>query len=530
MLTLRKYQEEAVAAILKEWKEHQKTLLVLPTGTGKTVVFAKVVEIQVGKGKRVLILAHRNELLEQANDKLKSTCGLDAVLEKAEFTTVGLDEPITVGSVQTLYRESRLSKFPKNYFDIIIVDEAHHAMSDTYQKILNYFDKAQVLGVTATPDRADHKNLGQYFESLAYEYPMRKAIQEGYLSPIRAQMIPLELDINNVGISNGDYAVGEIGSALEPYLDKIAQEMVNYCWDRKTIVFLPLIKTAQKFCDLLNKYGFNACEVNGDSPDRDDILNDFENGKYNVLCNAMLLTEGWDCPSVDCVIVLRPTKIRSLYQQMVGRGMRICDGKKELLLLDFLWMTERHDLCHPSSLIAKSDEVAKRMDEKVNSSIEGVDLLDSEDQAEKDIVKEREESLAKELEEMKKRQRRLVDPIQYAVSISAEDLVNYEPTFAWEMGPASEKQLALLEKWGIASDEVKNAGLASMLISRLSSRHDLGLATPKQIKCLERYGFIHVGTWSFSAATKVIDRLAARGWRLPYGFIPEKYVPKEETK
>ena len=529
MLTLRKYQEEAVAAILNEWKEHQKTLLVLPTGTGKTVVFAKVVEIQVGKGKRVLILAHRNELLEQANDKLKSTCGLDAVLEKAEFTTVGLDEPITVGSVQTLYRESRLSKFPKDYFDIIIVDEAHHAMSDTYQKILNYFDKALVLGVTATPDRADHKNLGQYFESLAYEYPIRKAIQEGYLSPIRAQMIPLELDINNVGISNGDYAVGEIGSVLEPYLDQIAKEMVNYCWDRKTIVFLPLIKTAQRFCELLNKYGFDACEVNGDSPDRDEILKDFENGKYNVLCNAMLLTEGWDCPSVDCVIVLRPTKIRSLYQQMVGRGMRICDGKKELLLLDFLWMTERHDLCHPSSLIAKSEEVAKRMDEKVNSNKEGVDLLDSEDEAEKDIVKEREESLAKELEEMKKRQRRLVDPIQYAVSISAEDLVNYEPTFAWEMGPASEKQLALLEKWGIAPDEVKNAGLASLLISRLSSRHDLGLATPKQIKCLEKYGFIHVGTWSFAAATKVIDRLAARGWRLPYGFIPENYVPKEET-
>ena len=195
MYELRPYQTKAVAAILNEWKEHQKTLLVLPTGTGKTVVFAKVVEIKTGEGKRVLILAHRNELLEQANDKLKETCGLDAVLEKAEFTTVGLDEPVTVGSVQTLHRESRLSKFPKDYFDIIIVDEAHHVMSETYQKILNYFDKALVLGVTATPDRADHKNLGQFFESLAFEYPIRQAIQEGYLSPIRAQMIPLELDI-----------------------------------------------------------------------------------------------------------------------------------------------------------------------------------------------------------------------------------------------------------------------------------------------------------------------------------------------
>ena len=528
MLELRKYQSEAVDSIINQWKMgYQKTLLVLPTGTGKTVVFAKVVEIKVGEGKRVLILAHRNELLEQANDKLKSTCGLEAVLEKAEFTTVGLDEPITVGSVQTLYRESRISKFPRDYFDIIIVDEAHHVMSDTYQKILSYFDKALVLGVTATPDRADHKNLGQYFESLAYEYPIRQAIKEGYLSPVKAQMIPLELDINNVSISNGDYAVGEIGSALEPYLDQIAKEMVTYCKGRKTLVFLPLIKTAQKFCDLLIKYGFNAVEVNGDSPDRAEKIDAFERGEYDVLCNAMLLTEGWDCPSIDCLIVLRPTKVRSLYQQMVGRGMRTCEGKTELLLLDFLWMTERHDLCHPSSLIAKSEEVASKMDDKVTKSKDGVDLLETEDEAEKDIVREREESLAKELAEMKKRQRRLVDPIQYAVSISAEDLVNYEPTFAWEMGPASEKQLAYLEKWGISPDEVKNAGLASLLISRIASRQDLGLATPKQIKCLERYGFIHVGTWSFDAASHVIDRLAARNWRLPYGYDPSTYVPPE---
>ena len=162
MYELRPYQKEAVAAIFDEWnKGHQKTLLVLPTGTGKTVVFAKVVELKVGEGKRVLILAHRNELLEQASDELKDSCGLDAVLEKAEFTTVGLDEPVTVGSVQTLYRESRLTKFPRDYFNLIIVDESHHCMSDTYQKILNYFDKALVLGVTATPDRADHKSLGQ---------------------------------------------------------------------------------------------------------------------------------------------------------------------------------------------------------------------------------------------------------------------------------------------------------------------------------------------------------------------------------
>ena len=528
MYDLRPYQKEAVEAICKEWSEgHQHTLLVLPTGTGKTVVFAKVVELKVGEGKRVLILAHRNELLEQASDKLKAACGIDTVLEKAESKSIGSYLPVTVGSVQTLYRENRLTQFPKDYFDIIIVDEAHHAMSDTYQRILEYFNKALVLGVTATPDRADRKSLGQYFDSLAYEYPMRKAVKEGYLAPIKAQMIPLNLDITNVGISNGDYAVGEIGSALEPYLNQIAKEMLTYCHDRKTVVFLPLIKTAQRFCELLNSYGLKACEVNGESSDREEKLKAFENGEYQVLCNAMLLTEGWDCPEVDCIVVLRPTKVRSLYQQMVGRGMRLAEGKTELLLLDFLWMTERHDLCHPSSLVAKTEEVAERINRKVAENADGVDLLDSEEEAENDVVREREEALAKQLEEMKKRQKRLVDPIQYAVSISAEDLVNYEPTFVWEQGPATEKQLALLEKWGICPDEVPNAGMASLLISRLSSRQDLGLATPKQIKCLEKYGFMHVGTWTFDEASNMITRIANYNWKIPHWFHPETYVPKE---
>ena len=528
MYELRPYQKEAVEAIFSEWKEeHRRTLLVLPTGTGKTVVFAKVVELKVGEGKRVLILAHRNELLEQASDKLKEACGIDTVLEKADSTAVGKLSPVTVGSVQTLYREHRLIQYPKDYFDIIIVDEAHHAMSDTYQKILEYFNKALVLGVTATPDRADRKNLGQYFDSLAYEYPMRKAVKEGYLAPIKAQMIPLDIDITNVGISNGDYAVGEIGSALDPYLEQIAKEMLTYCKDRKTVVFLPLIRTAQKFCEILNSYGLSACEVNGDSADRNEVIKGFECGNYQVLCNAMLLTEGWDCPDVDCIVVLRPTKVRSLYQQMVGRGMRLAPNKTELLLLDFLWMTDRHDLCHPSSLIAKTDEVAQRINKKVIENEDGVDLLDSEEEAEKDIIREREESLAKELEEMKQRKKRLVDPIQYAISISAEDLMNYEPTFGWEMAPASEKQLALLEKWGIAPEEVPNAGMASLLITRLTSRQDLGLATPKQIKCLEKYGFTHVGTWSFDEASNMITRIANYNWKIPHWFHPETYVPKE---
>ena len=526
MFELRPYQAEAKQAILAAWDEgYRKTLLVLPTGCGKTVVFSSVTENRVNKGHRVLIMAHRGELLDQAADKLKEASGLDSVLEKAESTSLGSFLPVTVGSVQSLAQEKRLARFPNNYFQDIIVDEAHHCLSDSYKRVLDHFPNANILGVTATPDRGDMKNLGELFDSKAYEYSMTEAIREGYLCPIKAQMIPLELDIADVGISSGDFSAGEIGHALEPYLHQIASEMANYCRGRKTVVFLPLIATSQKFCAMLNDAGLRAAEVNGNSDDRSEVLADFEAGKYDVLCNSMLLTEGWDCPSVNCIVVLRPTKIRSLYQQMVGRGMRLSPGKTELLLLDFLWMTERHDLCRPSALISKDEAIAKKIDERMVEDADGFDLIEAEEQAERDILAERESALAKQLAEMRGKKRKLVDPLQYALSIAAEDLTNYVPTFAWEMAPPSEKQIAFLERRGIFADSVRNAGLASLLIDRLQRRQQMGLATPKQIRCLERYGFRQVGTWAFEDASSLISRLADNSWRVPYGMTPALYRP-----
>ncbi len=526
-MQLRPYQAEAKQAILSAWDEGQKkTLLVLPTGCGKTVVFASVAEEQVKKGRRVLIMAHRGELLEQAADKLLKLSGMETALEKADSSCLDSNLPVTVGSVQSLARENRLERFSMDYFQDIIVDEAHHCLSDSYQRVLRHFPKANVLGVTATPDRADMKNLGEFFDSLAYEYSMSRAIRDGWLCPVKAKMIPLKLDIQSVGLSNGDFSAGEVGNALEPYLEQIADEMTQYCIGRKTVVFLPLIAISQRFCEMLNAKGLCAAEVNGNSVDRAEVLADFENGKYDVLCNSMLLTEGWDCPSVDCIVVLRPTKIRSLYQQMVGRGMRLFPGKENLLLLDFLWLTERHDLCRPSSLISKDAAIAEKIDGLVKSDEDGVDLIEAEEQAERDILAEREAALARQLEEMRKRKAKLVDPLQYAMSIAAEDLANYQPTFAWEMGPPSEAQLAFLERRGIFPDSVQNAGLASLLIDRLKRRQDAGLATPKQIRCLERYGFRQVGTWKFEDAGGMISRLAANRWWLPRGLDPVTYRPQ----
>ena len=231
-MELRPYQEEARQAVHREWEDKDRTLIVLPTGCGKTIVFAKIAEDRVREGGRVLILAHRGELLDQAADKIKKNTGLRCAVEKAEQTCLGSWYRIAVGSVQSLMRESRLKRFHTDYFDTIIVDEAHHCISDSYQRVLDYFNTAKVLGVTATPDRGDMRNLGQYFESMAYEYTLPKAIREGYLCKIVAQTIPLKLDISGVGSQSGDYKAGDLGDALDPYLHQIAEEMVKYCKNR----------------------------------------------------------------------------------------------------------------------------------------------------------------------------------------------------------------------------------------------------------------------------------------------------------
>jgi len=527
---LRPYQQQARERIHAEWDAgHTRTLLVLPTGTGKTIVFASVAADQVRAGDRVLILAHRGELLEQAADKLQRSTGLVSAVEKAESTCLDSWFRVVVGSVQTLQRTARLERFPRDYFGTIIIDEAHHAITDGYRRILDYFSGAKVLGVTATPDRGDMRNLGEVFDSLAFEYKLTDAIKEGYLCKIMAQTIPLQLDITSVTMSGGDYAVGDLGTALDPYLEQIAAEMARRCKSRKTVVFLPLIKTSQKFRDLLNTYGFRAAEVNGQSDDRRQVLADFDAGKYNVLCNSMLLTEGWDCPSVDCVVVLRPTKVRSLYSQMVGRGTRLSPGKTDLLLLDFLWMTDKHELCRPADLVCEDRTVARQMTEHLAETGCPEDIEEAAAQASEDVVAQREEALAKQLEEQRRKKAKLVDPLQYEMSIQAEDLAGYVPAFGWEAGPPSEQQTAALEKLGILPDAVESAGKAALLLDRLNKRRDEGLTTPKQIRCLEKYGFQHVGTWSFEAARHMIDRIAAQGWRgVPKGVNPRTYTPVAE--
>lgn len=218
--------------------------------------------------------------------------------------------------------------------------------------------------------------------------------------------------------------------------------------------------------------------------------------------------------------------------QIVGRGTRLSPetGKTDLLLLDFLWMTERLELVRPAALVTGSREVAQKMTAMVEQAGCPVDLQKVESKASDEVVAEREEALAKQLAEQRRKKAKLVNPLQYEMSIAAEDLSGYIPEFAWEMAPATDKQKAALEKYGIDASEISNAGKASKLLDRVKKRRDSGLSSPKQIRLLERRGFRHVGTWSMEAASSMISRISASGWRIPSGVNPATYVPNERSE
>jgi len=526
-MELRQYQKRAVESCFSCWEAGKKNiLLVLPTGTGKTIIFVDIAKRIVASGGRVLVLAHREELLQQAIEKFGQV-GIVPGLERAGSRANG--DPVIVASVQTMSRESRLNRYPKDAFALIIVDEAHHVLAETYMRIIRYFD-AKVLGVTATPDRGDMKNLGKVFEELAYEYSMISAVQEGYLCRIFARTIPVEIDLSNVSVRSGDFVAEELGHAIELVIDQVSDKIVEFAKDRKIVVFLPLVSTAKKFAEAIDARGIRTEEIDGESPDREEILKRFKSNKTQCLCNAMLLTEGWDCPEVDCIVPLRPTKIRALYAQMVGRGTRPAPGKKNLLLLDFLWHTERHELVRPASLVAKSKEVTKKATQILEEVPFGMDLFALEEKAEKAIVHEREISLAKELESLRHRRGDLVDPLQYAVSIADESLFDYTPTFQWEYAPPTQKQLEAIERAGIDPSIVTTAGHASAILNALAIRRLAGLATPKQIRFLERKGFRRVGEWTFKQANRIISIIQQNGWKTPYYINPATYAPEQEVQ
>lgn len=531
-MELRPYQNEAVASVEAEFSRGlRSTLIVLATGCGKTIVFSHLAAREVRRGGRVLILAHRGELLSQAIAKLRSATGIEAGLEKAEETSdVAVDEipyTVVVGSVQSMKSQKRLARFAPDEFSLIVIDECHHALTGTYRAVIDHFPEARLLGVTATPDRGDLRSLSEVFETIAYEYSIVDAIRDKWLSPIYVQTVPLQIDLSGVAVQSGDFQAAALGSALDPYLRQICREIKERCHDRKTIVFTPLIATSRKMLSIFGEEGVaEVREVNGESPDRADTLQWFSDAPPGcVLLNSMLLTEGYDEPSVDCIVVLRATKVRALFVQMVGRGTRLAPNKKNLLLLDFLWLTSTHDLCRPACLLSDDPEVCETITKKQESCKGGAELdLSPEtlEDAQSETVRKREDALAKRLQAQSRKKGKLFDALQFAELTGVTDLSD-TPTTIQENDRPTMEMVDRLERLGFACPGSQTA--AAKLLTAYQQRVDSGLSSHKQIKLLTSHGFHNVASWPFSAAKKMIDRIAASGWKTPRGINPETYAP-----
>jgi superfamily II DNA or RNA helicase len=516
---LRDYQTECLAAIETGWQKFSRQLIVMATGTGKTVCFARIAQREVEAGGKVLILAHTEELLDQAIDKIVRTTGIEADKEKAD-NMASPHASIVVASVQTLSRLNRLTSFADSHFSLVICDESHRSLAKSYQKILNRFHfgdcalaegwtaplpsvpyqhKARILGVTATPSRSDRRSLGEFYQTCAYEYGLLDACREGYLIRPIIENIPLQLDIRGVKKTSSDYDSTEVAHKIAPFLGKIAELLAPKIISRKTAVFMPSIETARLMADALISVGIDASFISGACTDRNEKLVSFHGkGNGSAIVGAMLLAEGWDHPPVSAIVPLRATKIQSLLQQIVGRGTRplagVIDGlntaeerlaaiaaseKKDLVVFDFLWLSDSVDLISPVDLVAGSPEIKKAM---LKSGIK--DVVAAEAEAQKDLLK----SLAKAAAKHQHRQPRTIDPIAWAVSLGDAVLDGYSPQTTAEGQAATKEELDFILNAGLDSSRIKTSGAAQKIINRIVDRDKMGLATVKQLNFLAKLG------------------------------------------
>ncbi len=355
-MQLRPYQRDAIAAVGERWRAGDRsTLLVMPTGCGKTIVFADIARRLAARGGRSLVVAHRTELLDQAAAKLRDA-GVHAEVEQAD-RVARADAPVVVASVQTL-RGRRLARFDPDAFDAVILDESHRSISQGYRDILKHFATARVLGVTATPDRLDGIGLHVVFDSVAYRYELADAIRDGWLAPLRALRVHIRgMDLSSIQTRAGDLAQDQLGVLLsDPRLvHGIARALVTESGRRRTMAFAVNVAHAYALaeaCCQLEPGSARAVHGEVSRDERATALRDFREGRVRILINCALWTEGFDEPSIECVGIARPTKSRSLLCQMIGRGTRTHPGKGDCLVLDFTGSTGRHQLATPVDVLA----------------------------------------------------------------------------------------------------------------------------------------------------------------------------------
>jgi superfamily II DNA or RNA helicase len=509
-VSLRDYQIEAINAIRHSLykDEHDSTLLILPTGTGKTVTFGMIARRVAERGGRTLILAHRGELIEQAVEHLVML-GMDVGVEKADSYARTISDPhAVVATVQTM-QGKRLATWPKDYFRLIVTDEAHHAPAATYGNIYSHFD-AKHLGVTATADRADDENLGQVFQSVAFQYSLWDAMTATnpgpYLSRVKFVQCDVGIDLRDIRTTAGDLNAADLEAAITPHIETLANAIRQEIGSRKLLVFTPDVGSAMAMASALHAIGIDSQYVSGDDPERKDKVAQFKQGAFQALCNCALLTEGFDAPDIGAVALCRPTKSRALYAQMVGRGTRLAPGKTDCLLIDFNWLTAKHQLVKPAELFDTGTidtETLEIADELLKGS-KGLDLRDVVEQAEAE--KERRTVLRIKAREKEVRYRKVsYDPITAMESLGLP-LRREADRFA---GTATPKQIETLGKFGLTGLDSCSKRSAGALLDAMFARRDAGLATIKQVSHMIRNGVdpSMAREMKFADASSALDRI-----------------------
>lgn len=377
-MNLRPYQREALEISRTKFAAGvTRQLIALPTGTGKTPLFACVRD-HFKFSNQIMVLVHREELAQQAADKLRTwNPGCSVGVEMADSIASPMDDFI-VASVPTIGRtnSTRIQKFKPGNFDAIITDEAHHSTAQTYRNIFNHFglhepeNKRLLLGVTATVSRGDGNGLADVYDEIIYQMSILDAIKDGWLVDLRGYRIHTHTSLDKVHTQAGDFAQGELAREVNTpeRNDLIVKEWLEKAHDRKTVVFTVDIKHAKDLAEVFGRYNVPSAAIWGDDPDRKDKLRRHREGLLRVLCNCGILTEGYDDPAIGCIVLARPTKSGLLYAQMVGRGTRLDEGKKDCLIMDITDNSTRHSLSSLSSLFGlgpdvdmKGETVTKKM-------------------------------------------------------------------------------------------------------------------------------------------------------------------------
>lgn len=557
-MILRDYQQSAKEAVFREWETVCSTLVVLPTGAGKTILFASVIEQM--QPKRAIVIAHRGELIWQARDKIMKVTGLDCAIEMGELQADrGLlsllsKSPVVIATVQTLNssagesrlfgKRTRMTRFNPKEFGVMVVDEAHHGTSKTYRSVIDHFrainPDIKVLLVTATPDRSDEEALGQIAESVAFNYEILDAIHDGWLVPIEQQMVSIEgLDFSGIRTTAGDLNGADLAAVMESEknLHGVASSSIEIIGDRRALVFTSSVKQAETICAIFNRHRTNmAAWVCGKTPkdERALMLSDFQSGAVQVVCNCGVLTEGFDDPGVEVILMARPTKSRSLYSQMAGRSTRplpgVVDGleskgqrklsiamskKRSCLIVDFVGNSGRHKLMTTADILGGnvSEQAKAAAIEKAKKSGKAVLMSATLDEEEDRLIKEAKEKKIKE----DARKAKLVAKVKFTTSkINPFDAMDITPVQerGWDKGKSlTEKQRTLLMRQGIDPDEMTYTQ-GSQVLRELFKRWKNGMATMKQCAALKRYGYLTEGLTTKQAGA-TLDALAKNNWKKP---------------